>query len=273
MEDSESRSYTQSVSRALMLLMRLGDAAEGLQLSELAKRVGLPASTAHRLLTTLQRDQFVRFEGGLWFVGVQCFNVGTSYLRARDLCHMASPYLQILMQETGETSNLALVENNELVYLAQKECPEVMRALARPGDQAPLTCSAVGKAILAFLPKQQAEDMITKSGIIRMTRKSHITDASLWVDLEQIKMRVVAFDDEEHSDGLRCVAAPLFGHRDQVIGALSVSGPSVRVSKKKLIAYGEVVQRVAKDMTKILGGNWPNSELNSGPISEHVSAS
>ena len=130
----EKRSgHTQSVSRALSLLIKLSEEPEGLNLSELARRVKLAPSTAHRLLTTLQLDQFVRFEDGRWLIGVQSFNVGSSYMRARDICYMARPYLRFLMQETGETSNLALVENDELVYLAQTECPELMRALARPG--------------------------------------------------------------------------------------------------------------------------------------------
>jgi IclR family acetate operon transcriptional repressor len=254
----EKRSgHTQSVSRALSLLIKLSEEPEGLNLSELARRVKLAPSTAHRLLTTLQLDQFVRFEDGRWLVGVQSFNVGSSYMRARDVCFMARPYLRMLMQETGETSNLALVENEELVYLAQTECPELMRALARPGAKAPLTCSAVGKAVLAFLPRTQADQMIEKAGISQMTRKSHVTAASLWRDLDTVKRRQCAFDDEEHSDGLRCVAAPLFSVTGEVLGAVSVSGPSVRVTEQQLAVHGRAVHRVARDMTRALGGRWP----------------
>ena len=101
----EKRSgHTQSVSRALSLLMKLSEEPEGLNLSELARRVKLAPSTAHRLLTTLQLDQFVRFEDSRWLIGVRSFDVGSSYLRARDICYMARPYLRFLMQETGETS-------------------------------------------------------------------------------------------------------------------------------------------------------------------------
>ena len=254
----EKRSgHTQSVSRALSLLIKLSEEPEGLNLSELARRVKLAPSTAHRLLTTLQLDQFVRFEDGRWLIGVQSFHVGSSYMRARDVCYMARPYLRILMQETGETSNLALVENDELVYLAQTECPELMRALARPGAKAPLTCSAVGKACLAFMPRQKADRMIAKAGVSQLTRKSHITTASLWRDLDDTRKRQFAIDNEEHSDGLRCVSAPLFGSKGEVIGALSVSGPSVRISDQHIASFGQIVKRVSRDMTKALGGVWP----------------
>lgn len=254
----EKRSgHTQSVSRALSLLIKLSEEADGLNLSELARRVKLAPSTAHRLLTTLQLDQFVRFEDGRWLIGVRSFDVGTSYMRARDICYMARPYLRILMQETGETSNLALVENDELVYLAQTECPELMRALARPGAKAPLTCSAVGKACLAFMPRKKAESLISKAGIAQLTTKSHITSTSLWRDLEDTRKRQFAVDDEEHSDGLRCVSAPLFGSNSEVIGALSVSGPSVRISSQRMASFGQIVKRISRDMTQALGGTWP----------------
>ena len=118
----EKRSgHTQSVSRALSLLSKLSEEPDGFNLSELARRVKLAPSTAHRLLTTLQLDQFVRFEDGRWLVGVQASNVGSSYLRARDVSYMSRSYLRMMVQETGETANLALLENNELVYLAQNE--------------------------------------------------------------------------------------------------------------------------------------------------------
>merc|ERR1712178_623226 len=177
----EKRSgHTQSVSRALSLLSKLAEEQEGLNLSELARRVKLAPSTAHRLLTTLQLDRYVRFEDGRWLIGVQAFNVGSTYMRSRDISYMARPYLRMMMQETGETSNLALLENSELVYLAQNECPELMRALARPGARAPLTCSAVGKACLAFMPRKVSDALIASSGISQMTRKSHVTAESLW---------------------------------------------------------------------------------------------
>ena len=120
----EKRSgHTQSVSRALSLLSKLAEEPDGFNLSELARRVKLAPSTAHRLLTTLQLDQFVRFEDGRWLIGVQAFNVGSAYLRARDVSYMSRSYLRMMMQETGETANLAHLENSELVYLAQNECP------------------------------------------------------------------------------------------------------------------------------------------------------
>ncbi|MGC6530887.1 MAG: IclR family transcriptional regulator [Candidatus Puniceispirillaceae bacterium] len=255
----EKRSgHTQSVSRALRLLSRLSEEPNGMTLSELARSVGLAPSTAHRLLTTLQLERFVRFEDSRWLVGVQSFHVGSAYLRARDVCFMARPYLRILMQDKGETSNLALIEQEQLIYLAQVESPQMMRALAKPGVNAPWSCSAVGKACLAFLPRPEAEKLIDAQGIVQMTAKSHVTEKTLWADVARVQSNYFAVDDEEHSLGLRCIAAPLFDDSSKVIGALSISGPTVRLQNNVMAAIGKSVVRVARDLTTALGGQWPN---------------
>ncbi len=256
----EKRSgHTQSVSRALSLLSKLSEEPEGLNLSELARRVKLAPSTAHRLLTTLQLDRFVRFEEGRWLVGVQAFNVGSSYMRSRDISHMARPYLRMMMQETGETSNLALMDNNgnSLVYASQVECPQLMRALSKPGAKAPWTCSAVGKICLAYLKPEIANHIIKQSGFTQFTRKS-IMDESLFLrEITKAKKLGFAVDEEENSEGLRCIASPIFDSKSSVIGALSVSGPSVRIEEQKFPNFGRVTLRTAKELTRALGGIWP----------------
>ncbi len=256
----EKRSgHTQSVSRALSLLSKLSEETDGLNLSELARRVKLAPSTAHRLLTTLQLDRFVRFEEGRWLIGVQAFNVGSSYMRSRDISHMARPYLRMMMQETGETSNLALMDNNgnSLVYVSQVECPQLMRALSKPGAKAPWTCSAVGKICLAFLKSDIAINIIRQTGFTQFTRKSIVDEGLFLREISKAKALGYAVDEEENSDGLRCIASPIFDANSKVIGALSVSGPSVRIEEQKLPSFGRVTLRTAKELTRALGGVWP----------------
>lgn len=258
---SEKRSgHTQSVSRALSLLSKLAEEQDGLNLSELARRVKLAPSTAHRLLTTLQLDRFVRFEEGRWLVGVQAFNVGASYMRSRDISHMARPYLRMMMQETGETSNLALLDNNgnSLMYVSQVECPQLMRALSKPGAKAPWTCSAVGKICLAFSKPSTVSQIINQAGFTPFTRKSIMDEASFSRNIAKAKQIAYAIDDEENSEGLRCIASPIFDANSIVIGALSVSGPSVRIEEHKLPNFGRVTLRTAKELTRALGGIWPS---------------
>ena len=257
---SEKRSgHTQSVSRALSLLSKLAEEPEGLNLSELARRVTLAPSTAHRLLTTLQLDQFVRFEDGRWLIGVQSFNVGSSYLRARDVSYMAR--LRMMMQETGETANLALMENSELSYVAQVECPQLMRAIS-PG----IICAAYlfrgGESVPGICAAAKVRALIDEHGLKQLTFASHTTKESLLRDLEKIRQQGFAFDNEEHSDGLRCVASPIFDANARPIGALSVSGPSVRISEQLMSQMGRTTQRVSRELTRALSGVWPSFATN-----------
>ena len=115
---------------------------------------GLPASTVHRLLKSLEQRHYVVHDEdrGRWFIGVQAFSVGGAFLRGRNYAALARPIMRRLMEEAGETVNLAVEDRGEAVFLAQVECRQMMRALSQPGIRVPLHCSGVGKALLAALP-------------------------------------------------------------------------------------------------------------------------
>jgi len=136
----------QSLQRALRLLGLLADAHEGLTLGELAEMAGLPLSTTHRLLTTLQSARFVRFDPAeaVWQVGVQAFVVGCAFGRARDLQRLARPRMRPLVTACGETANLYIEDEGAAVCVTQVECPQFVRAIARPGGRAHLHASAAG---------------------------------------------------------------------------------------------------------------------------------
>ena len=141
----------QSLARALSLLKGLAGSDRGRTLTDLARHTGLAPSTAHRLLGTLQQEGFARFDQSdmRWYVGVEAFSVGISFARHRDIATMARPYMVRLMEESGETANLAVERDGVIVYLAQVECRHMMRALAGPGARVPLHSSAAGKVYLA----------------------------------------------------------------------------------------------------------------------------
>ena len=137
----------QSLTRALSLLRALAESGDGMTLSDVAQIVGLPPSTAHRLLTTLQQERFVRFDGAahVWQVGVEAFIIGNAFVRTRDVVGMARPYLRRLMEEGGETANLYLEQEGEVVCMAQIECRQMMRAIARPAGGCRCTAPALAR--------------------------------------------------------------------------------------------------------------------------------
>lgn len=257
---ADPRSQTvQSLVRALHIMTILGEADGPMSLTELARAADLSPSTAHRLLTTLQQERYVRFDGATrsWYVGVQAFISGSGFLKTRNVVDLARPRMRQLMDQASETVNLAIIENHEVVYLAQVECHQMMRALAPPGSRLPLHCSAAGKALLARMAPHYVRNLMEQRGLPRFTAATLTTLEALEADLEQVRTRAYAVDNEEHAIGLRCVAATIYDERSQPIGALSVSGPKARVTDDRVASLGGLVRQAAAAVTNELGGTAP----------------
>jgi len=247
----------QSLVRALTLLNRIAETpGDGVSLTELAQQVGLPASTAHRLLTTLEQERYVRFdhEGRLWSVGVQAFVTGCTFTKSRSLVGLARPHMRHLMEDSSETVNLAYMDEGEAVYLSQVECRQMMRVFARPGSRVPLHCSAVGKAILSATPDKTLSKILHQRGMPRLTVKTITSPSALRADLEHVRVVGYAVDDEEHAVGLRCLAAPIFDETGDVIAAVSTSGPTARISEERMLQLGSLVSEAAQAISSEMGG-------------------
>ncbi len=255
---AERAGGVQSLARALRLLQAIARSHDGLTLTELAQTVGLPPSTAHRLLSTLQAERFVRFDpiGHLWQVGVEAFTVGNGFVRTRDVVLMARPRMRRLMEESGETVNLYLAaeEGEAAVCMAQVECRQMMRAIARPGGRVALHCSGVGKALLAWMSEREVGRALERHGLPQVTDNTIRTPAALRAELERTRARGFAVDDEEHAVGLRCVAAAVLDEHGRPLAGLSVSGPTARVADHRLALLGALVAGAAREITAELGG-------------------
>jgi IclR family acetate operon transcriptional repressor len=216
-------------------------------------------STAYRLLATLQKHGMVEFEDGtqLWFVGVETFRIGSSFLRRRKLAERARPIMQSLIGRCAETVNLAVLEDMSLVFVSQIETHEPLRAFFRPGTRSPLHSSGAGKAILSHLPEERVRAIVARRGLPRYTEHT-ITDAALLTDeLAAIRQRGFALDDEERHVGMRCVAAAIFNEFGEPVAGVSVSGPTARVTLDAALAYGPLVRDAARDITHAIAGKEP----------------
>jgi len=250
---------SQSLGRGLALLGQLAAAGRGLTLSDLAARVGLAPSTTHRLLGTLESQGFVQLdeELGQWCIGAQAFIVGSAFLNNRDLTGQARPFMRRLMEEAGETVNLAVLDHNDAVFVSQAECREMMRMVAKLGSRAPLHASGVGKALLAALPAASLERLLQEIPLTRFTDNTLATPAALREALAGIRRTGYAVDDEEHAVGLRCLAATLHDEYTEPLGAISISGPLARVPAGRVAELGVQVTRTAAAITAALGGRLP----------------
>ena len=245
----------QSLVRALALLNRIAEASDGSSLTDLSQQVGLPPSTAHRLLTTLEQERYVRFDpdGRLWSVGVQAFVAGSAFTKTRSLVGLARSHMRQLMEESGETVNLAIEDEGQAVYLAQVECRQMMRAFARPGSRVPLHCSAVGKAILSGASAKSLGKILQRHGMIRLTPKTIISPITLRAELDRARAGGYAIDDEEHAVGLRCIAAPITDDTGDVVAAVSASGPMARIDDGRMTQLGALVLRTARAISAEMG--------------------
>ena len=246
----------QSLTRALALLNRIAASPDdGASLTDLAQQVGLPTSTAHRLLTTLEQERYVKFnsEQRAWTIGVQAFVTGCTFTKTRSLVALARPHMRRLMEDGGETVNLAVEDEGEAVYLAQIECLQMMRVFARPGSRVPLHCSAVGKAILSATSDKTLSKILHQRGMPRLTVKTITSPSLLRHELERVRAAGYAVDDEEHAVGLRCIAAPIFDETGDVVAAVSASGPMARIVEERVAQLGSLVLEASRAISVEMG--------------------
>ena len=251
-------SHAQALSRGLAVLEFLASTPGGATLTALAAALHLPAPTAHRLLATLEDADYVQAgEDGRYRVGVRAFRVGTAFLEHRSLVAEAIPRLERLMETSGETANLAVIEHGAAVFVAQAPCRELMRMNARLGARAPLHASGVGKAMLSAMPPREADELVGRGALAIYTDHTLVTRAGLAQALAQAAARGYAIDDEEHALGLRCVAAAIVDEAGRPWAALSIAGPTSRLTRERLPELGERVRAAARDVTAALGGVSP----------------
>lgn len=232
----------QSVARSLELLEHLADAGGTEGLTQLAARSGLPLPTIHRLLQTLLQGGYVSRERSRQYtLGPRLIRLGE--VAGRSLGRVLKPRLARLAIATGETANLAALDGDEMVYVAQAPSPHPMRMFMEVGRRVSLHDTGVGKAMLSRMTDVEVMAIIGRTGMRGQTARA-ITDPLLLLkDLEAVRLRGYALDDEEHEVGVRCVAVPLELEPSQF--AISISGPRARLDDDSIRQVASVLMEEA----------------------------
>ena len=248
----------QSLERALGLMTALAR-LDSATLSDLALRTGTPPSTAHRLLTTLQASRYVAYDQAtnLWTVGVEAFRTGSSFLRQTRVVEAARDVMRELVEQTGETANVAVPDGGEVVFVSQVETSHPIRAFFGPGARAHMHASGIGKALLAAMGRAEVERRLQKVGLPEFTPNTLASPAALFADLEHIRARGWSLDDEERNLGMRCVAAAIHNAHGEAVAGVSISGPCARLPHERLAEVGPMVRRAAARITERIGGVAP----------------
>lgn len=260
MAEQAERGGIQVIDRATAI-MEVVSRDDGLPLSTIARRAGIATSTAHRILTSLEANGLIAMDDDrkLWFVGVRAFEIGSGFLRNRKPVEVGREIMRALMEETGETVNMAVVDQGEAVYIGQVECHNAIRAFHRPGSRGPVHCSGVGKSLLAWRSEAEVERILRRHGMASFTRFTITHDGRFFDELAQIRRRRWAVDDQERLMGMRCVAAPIFDEHGEPVTGISVSGPTVRITPERMSELGPQVRQAAEVITTRIGGRLPNT--------------
>lgn len=259
--DKTEQNTVQSLDRALMILRTVSE-ANGLSLTDLATQTEQSVPTVFRVLSTLQSHGFVEIEepGQLWHVGGGAFRIGSGFLRRTKIIDRARQPMDRLMRMTGETANLGVEHRDQVLFLAQVETHEAIRAFFPPGTLGAMHVSGIGKALLAWLPLARVARILDERGLARFTAQSHTDLASLSADLIETRARGYAIDDQERAEGMRCVAAPIFNAYGEPVAGLSISGPTFRVDLSDTARLGALVRAAADEVTEATGGRLPGGD-------------
>ncbi|CEP66196.1 Transcription regulator IclR, C-terminal [Moorella glycerini] len=245
----------QSVQRALYILERLASCKNGATASEIAKELGVNRSTVFRLMETLIHEGYVRQAAitKRYYLTMKVFSLGSKLLDEMDIRTSARGILEALQKETGHTIHLGLRDLNEVVYIDKISGTNPIQMYSMIGRRAPLYCTGVGKAILAFLKEEEIESYMHNIVFTKFTPNTITDPEHLKQELNQIRDRGYALDLEEHENGIRCVAAPIFNYNHEVIGSISVAAVAITLGEKNIEDYVSAVMHAARTISELLG--------------------
>ena len=245
--------FVSSLAKGLRVLELLAANGE-MSASRVAGHLDTSRAASHRFLTTLRDLGYVEKTGeGQFRLTFKVVELGMKKLDGFEIRHSVHPFLQEMALACGETVNLGHWDGTAIVHLDKINSTEILRLDVGLGALAPAYCTGLGKAVLAFLPERELDDYLQSVEWVAMSPKTITSPAKLKADIGKIRQRGYAIDDEELSLGLRCVAAPVFDHTGRPTYAISVSGPTQRMSKKKIDVIQETLLPLCRRISRLIG--------------------
>lgn len=249
----KSGAKIQAVARASEILKCFLD-SPSLGITEIAQRVGLHKSTAFGITSTLVNCGFLQHDpvSGKYSIGIEAFRLGQLY--HMDVEQIIRPFLNSLMGEFQETVNYVVPDGDSIVYIEKVESPHSMRISTSRGLRRPMYCTGAGKAILAFLSDEDRGRIIKDIQFIKATEHTISNQESLLEELQVIRQQGYAVDNEEYEYGLLCIAAPLLNSNSLPFGAISISGPKIRMTHETCEKMVERLQLSSSEISRALIG-------------------
>lgn len=244
-----------STSKAMKILFEIGKSKTGMGVTELANALDMNKSTVYRFLATFEEEGYLKKNEKTqeYEYGIGMFELSYLVINRMNWIEKVKPYLYDLMKKTGETVHLGVEDNGEVIYIDKVDTENSIGMYSKIGKRGPIYCTGIGKAILAFLPEEKVQKILKNRELKKFTNNT-ITDINeLNESLKEIRLNGYSTDDEEHELGVRCVAAPILDYRNNILGAISVAGPSYRISKERLNNLALEVKEFSEVISKICG--------------------
>ncbi|MDK2799211.1 MAG: IclR family transcriptional regulator, regulon repressor [Clostridiales bacterium] len=247
----------QTLDRALDILELLAIQRTGMGVTQIANLLGLHKSTVHRLLNALGERGYVEknIDFGTYQLGLKVVEISSIHLNSIELKTEAAPYLRKLASESTQPVHLATFVDGEVTYIEKVETFNTIRMYSQIGKRVPVHCTAVGKALLTGLSDNEIEDILKKYDLRQFTSNTLKSIEEILKQVKEAKQRGWAVDDEEHEEGIRCIAAPIYDYRGKVIAAVSTSGSKNIISKTRDSEISEYVVEAAQKISKRMGYN------------------
>jgi len=245
-----------SLDRGIELLEILGNHRHGMGIAELGDSLGADRSTVYRALMTLMNRGYVTRDPvtGKYQLGPGIHDLAMNALEVESNLHrIGAPYVTALLDKTGESAHLSILMGGRAVSIANENSLDMLSVRTQVGMTGPLHCSAVGKALIAYLPDDHLQRIADKQGLDRFTAKTITSLDELRSHLQDIKAQGYAVDDEEFHNGVRCIAAPVRDYRREVVASVGISGPATRIMPERIPELAEMVREVGNGFSRALG--------------------
>lgn len=246
-----------SVLRATAILDLLGQVPDGMHLSEIARRLDLPKASTYRVLATLASQGYTKKdpENSKYYLGVKILRLQGNIAMRSNLVPIAIPHMNRLVLKLHETVHLAVLDEDRVVYLESRRPEHAFSSSPTVGRIAPVYCTALGKTLLAYSPPEQAGSVISEINFEPQTPNTILDIETLRGELERIRHRGYATDNEEQYIGVRCIAAPIRDHRNIVVAALSISAPTGRLPEDQDEVIAQEICATCRGISEALGAN------------------
>lgn len=254
-EQIERKQASQSILKAIDLVDALVRAPNPVTLNELSRLVKRPVPTVHRLLRTLELRGWVENLEGRYRLTLKLFEIGMSVVDKIDVVAEARPECEALSREFDETVNMSVRSGASVVYIIKIDSPRSLRLISQLGVHVPLYCTAMGKAMLAYMDPSERAALLDQVKLEPRARNTITERAALERDLEAIKRRGWSVDNEEFDYGLVCIGAPVFNRSSQLAGAISLTGPMIRLPFTSWDDAGQRIRASADAISRRLGYN------------------